>query len=53
MIVEIANRDSNHYLLLGGCVAHELIKLITKQYRPIDNTFLYNAITSESAVYRL
>lgn len=38
---------------MGGCVAHELIKLITKQYRPIDNTFIYNAISSETAVFRL
>lgn len=38
---------------LGGCVAHELIKLITKQYKPINNTFIYNAITSETAVFQL
>lgn len=37
-------------VLAGGCVAHELIKLVTRQYRPIDNTFVYNAITSETAV---
>lgn len=37
---------------VGGCVAHELIKLITKQYKPINNTFIYNAITSETDVYQ-
>lgn len=38
---------------LGGCMAHELIKLITKQYKPINNTFIYNAITSDTAIYQL
>uniref|UniRef100_A0A336LIK4 NEDD8-activating enzyme E1 regulatory subunit n=1 Tax=Culicoides sonorensis TaxID=179676 RepID=A0A336LIK4_CULSO len=38
---------------IGGCVAHELIKLITKQYKPINNTFIYNAITSQTEVYQL
>lgn len=38
---------------IGGCVAQEIIKLITKQYIPINNTFIYNAITSETAVFNL
>ena len=38
---------------LGGCIAQELVKLITKQYCPIDNTFVYNAITSETATFKL
>lgn len=37
----------------GGCIAQEIIKLITKQYKPINNTFIYNAITSETAVFKL
>lgn len=38
---------------MGGCVAQEIIKLITKQYIPINNTLIYNAITSETAVFKL
>ncbi|XP_055845452.1 nedd8-activating enzyme E1 regulatory subunit isoform X1 [Episyrphus balteatus] len=38
---------------IGGCAAQEVIKLITKQYIPIDNTFLYNAITSETETIKL
>ncbi|XP_043189117.1 NEDD8-activating enzyme E1 regulatory subunit-like isoform X2 [Amphibalanus amphitrite] len=39
--------------LIGGCAAHEVIKLVTGQYAPIDNTFIYNGISSSSAVFRL
>lgn len=39
--------------VLGGCVAHEAIKLITHQYRPINNTFIYDAITSSSGTFTL
>ncbi|XP_053956957.1 nedd8-activating enzyme E1 regulatory subunit [Anastrepha ludens] len=38
---------------IGGCVAQEVIKIVTKQYKPIDNTFLYNGITSETATLKL
>ncbi|XP_017466889.1 PREDICTED: nedd8-activating enzyme E1 regulatory subunit [Rhagoletis zephyria] len=38
---------------VGGCVAQEVIKIVTKQYKPIDNSFLYNAITSETATLKL
>lgn len=38
---------------IAGCVAQEVIKLITKQYIPLNNTFIYNAITSETAVFEL
>ncbi|XP_054274915.1 NEDD8-activating enzyme E1 regulatory subunit [Macrosteles quadrilineatus] len=38
---------------LGGCVAQETIKLITGQYKPINNTFLYDAITSNTSVFLL
>ena len=31
--------------LMGGCAAHECIKLLTRQYVPIDNLFLFNAMT--------
>ncbi|KAF2888253.1 hypothetical protein ILUMI_17920 [Ignelater luminosus] len=39
--------------MLGGCTAHEVIKLITHQYKPINNTFIYDAITSTSATFFL
>lgn len=38
---------------IGGCAAQEVIKLITKQYKPIDNTFIYNGITSETTTLKL
>lgn len=38
---------------IGGCVSQEVIKIITKQYKPINNTFIYNGITSETAVFTL
>ncbi|KAF5307842.1 hypothetical protein FQR65_LT18314 [Abscondita terminalis] len=39
--------------VLAGCTAHEVIKLITHQYKPINNTFIYDAITSTSASFVL
>ncbi|KAH8418195.1 hypothetical protein KR222_000376 [Zaprionus bogoriensis] len=38
---------------IGGCAAQEAIKIITKQYKPIDNTFIYNAISTESVTLKL
>ncbi|KAK6628877.1 hypothetical protein RUM43_002694 [Polyplax serrata] len=38
---------------VGGCAAHEVIKLITKQYTPIQNTFIYDGITSNTATFSL
>ncbi|XP_065162078.1 NEDD8-activating enzyme E1 regulatory subunit [Atheta coriaria] len=38
---------------LAGCAAHEIIKLITHQYKPLNNTFIYDAITSSSATFVL
>lgn len=37
---------------LGGCVAHELIKIVTKQYKLMDNTFIYDAISAQTVIYR-
>ena len=37
----------------GGCAAQEAIKIITKQYVPLDNTFIYNAITATTATLRV
>jgi amyloid beta precursor protein binding protein 1 len=39
--------------LTGGMVSQEVIKIITKQYIPIDNTCIYDGITSRTQVLRL
>ncbi|XP_015119855.1 NEDD8-activating enzyme E1 regulatory subunit [Diachasma alloeum] len=36
---------------LGGLVAQEAIKFITSQYKPIHNTFIHDAVTSNSAIF--
>uniref|UniRef100_A0A1B6EM87 NEDD8-activating enzyme E1 regulatory subunit n=2 Tax=Proconiini TaxID=565685 RepID=A0A1B6EM87_9HEMI len=38
---------------MGGCVGQEVIKLVTGQYKPINNTFLYDAISSNTSVFLL
>jgi len=38
---------------LGGCAAHESIKLLTGQYVPIDNIVLYNAVTSNVSTFKV
>jgi amyloid beta precursor protein binding protein 1 len=38
--------------MTGGMVAQEVIKLITKQYIPIDNTCILDGITSRTQVLR-
>lgn len=39
--------------LTGGMVSQEVIKIITKQYIPIDNTCILDGITSRTQVLRL
>jgi NEDD8-activating enzyme E1 regulatory subunit len=39
--------------LTGGMVAQEMIKIITKQYVPIDNTCIFDGISSRCQVLRL
>lgn len=39
--------------LVGGMVAQELIKIVTKQYIPIDNTCVFDGINSRTQVLRL
>lgn len=39
--------------LTGGMVAQEIIKIITKQYIPIDNTCIFDGIVSRCQVVRL
>ena len=38
---------------IGGCAAHETIKLLTSQFVPINNTFIYNAVKQTTTVYEL
>ena len=37
----------------GGMVAQEMIKIITKQYVPIDNTCIFDGIESRCQILRL
>ena len=39
--------------IVGGCAAHEAIKLITGQYVPVDNLFVYTALTSETVTLKV
>ena len=39
--------------LTGGMVAQEAIKIITKQYIPIDNTCIFDGISSRCQVLQL
>lgn len=39
--------------LTGGMVAQEAIKILTKQYIPIDNTCVFDGIASKSTVFRV
>lgn len=37
---------------LGGCCAHEIIKLVTRQYKPFDNTIIYDGIKAQVVTYK-
>ena len=39
--------------LTGGMVAQEVIKVITKQYIPVDNTCVFDGISSRAQVFRI
>lgn len=43
----------NTSALTGGMVAQEMIKIITKQYIPVDNTCTFDGIGSRCQVLRL
>ncbi|KAL0083979.1 NEDD8-activating enzyme E1 regulatory subunit [Phycomyces blakesleeanus] len=52
--VRFANRETaNLSALIGGLAAQEVIKLITRQYIPINNTCVFNGISSTSAIFEL
>lgn len=38
---------------MGGCVAQEVIKLVTRQYIPVNNLFIHEATSSNSATFTL
>jgi amyloid beta precursor protein binding protein 1 len=37
--------------MIGGLVAQETIKFITHQYKPINNTFIYDAVTCNGSTF--
>lgn len=41
----------NTAAFIGGVASQEIIKLVTKQWHPVDNTFVYNGITGTSAFF--
>ena len=58
MVVQEVQRSGpvelhNVSAMTGGIVAQEVIKIITKQYVPVDNTCVIDGIRSRTAVYRL
>lgn len=41
------------HLFSGGCISHEVIKLITRQYKPVNNSVVYNAINCSTESFKL
>ena len=39
--------------IIGGVASQEAVKIISKQYVPINNTFVYNGISCNAATYEL
>jgi amyloid beta precursor protein binding protein 1 len=39
--------------LTGGIVSQEIIKAITEQYVPVDNTCVFDGIKSKSTVFKV
>ena len=39
--------------MTGGCAAHEAIKLLTRQYVPIDNLFMFNVMTMNTLTLKI
>lgn len=39
--------------LMGGLASQEVIKIITKQYIPIDNTCVFDGIKSSTQIFRI
>ncbi|KAI8388164.1 NEDD8-activating enzyme E1 regulatory subunit [Radiomyces spectabilis] len=52
--VRFNNQETpNLAALMGGLVSQEVIKLITHQYVPLNNTCVFNGISSTSSVFEL
>lgn len=39
--------------LVGGVAAQEIVKLITQQYIPLNNTYIFNGVAGVGASYQL
>ncbi|KAM5433534.1 hypothetical protein MferCBS31731_007040 [Microsporum ferrugineum] len=39
--------------MAGGCVAQEALKVLTRQYVPLDNTFILDGVRSRGEMFRL
>jgi amyloid beta precursor protein binding protein 1 len=39
--------------IIGGIAAQEAVKILTRQYVSLNNTYIYNGITSIGATYKL
>jgi NEDD8-activating enzyme E1 regulatory subunit len=39
--------------LIGGVAAQEAVKIVTHQYVPMDNTYIYNGIVGSGDTYQL
>lgn len=37
---------------LGGCIGQEVVKIITNQYIPVDNTLVYNGMTAGTKSFK-
>lgn len=37
---------------LGGCIGQEVIKIITNQYTPVNDTLVYNAMTASARAFK-
>ena len=46
-------RLHNMAALMGGVAAQEVIKILTCQYIPLDNTYIFNGISSSGVCYSL
>lgn len=57
VIAELVRADEgelhNISALTGGMIAQEVIKVITKQYIPFDNTCVFDGIASKAGVFRV
>uniref|UniRef100_A0A8C9TZG0 NEDD8-activating enzyme E1 regulatory subunit n=1 Tax=Scleropages formosus TaxID=113540 RepID=A0A8C9TZG0_SCLFO len=45
--------NNQKFLFALGCAAQEAIKMITHQFVPFNNTFIYNAMSQTSATFQL